>query len=120
MISIETAISANIVNLKQEKNNLDAHITELEKASTSLKEESNDFAKFLRSMQDCHGRWLNIDKRQQDYEAKHKRQSQSMMGADLGNRSISDVEQGQRKNIEFKEELQVTRRRFLIIFALIY
>lgn len=69
------------------------------------------YTKLIRDLNEAKLRWETVSKRTAEFQEKKRRQSQSLMSVDLGQRSYEDLELAQRSNNEAKDELQAKKDR---------
>jgi chromosome segregation ATPase len=87
------------------------HLQAADIAAKEAERTASAFAKLTRELSEANLRWQTVNKRTTEFQEKKRRQSQSLLSVDLGNRSFDDLEQAQRTNNDDKDELQAKKDR---------
>lgn len=107
ILNIDQQIVEHSQNTTQVRKNLqisDNAVKEAERVNQG-------YAKLIRDLNEAKLRWETVSKRTAEFQEKKRRQSQSLMSVDLGQRSYEDLEAAQRTNSEAKDELQAKKDR---------
>jgi chromosome segregation ATPase len=109
MASIDAQIKELSSSSAQQRKALSA----AETASKEVERSSSSLVKLVRDLTEANQRWHAVNKRSSEFLEKKRRQSQSLMSVDLGNRSFEDLESAQRRNADAKDELQARKDRLV-------
>jgi chromosome segregation ATPase len=102
---------SKIADLEESSAVLRGQIASMEHDVHEKDQQASQCGKATRILSDINIRWQSVSKRQTESMDRKRRQSQSIMGNELGGRSIVDLEQLQRQRAESKDELQAKKDR---------